>query len=150
MKDFIEANDLREMAQQIIDSEKDFVLIDLEKVEFCRIKQQTKQGEHLFAFVQRLSDLSRFICKKDWAIVFYPIFDTLTEKGKKYVVEHEIRHIDPENKKIINHDFAEFRSMVKKHGLDYLEMIENAEQKIKLIKETEKLQRKQQKLESKK
>ena len=40
--------------------------------------------------------------------------------------------------------------MVKKHGLDYLEMIENAEQKIKLIKETEKLQRKQQKLESKK
>ena len=79
MKDFIEANDLREMAQQIIDSEKDFVLIDLEKVEFCRIKQQTKQGEHLFKDFQ----IYLVLFVKKIGLLFFILFLILLLKKEK-------------------------------------------------------------------
>ena len=144
---FIEANDIRKIAEDVKNNEKDLIYINLNNIEFCRIIKQTRQGEHLFAFCQRLSDLSRFICKKDYVLVFYPVFDTLNDEQKRYIVEHEMRHIDPENKKVISHDFAEFRAMIKKFGLDYLEIIEQAEEKIKKLKEIEKKKKQIKKLE---
>lgn len=144
---FSEASDIKKIAEDIKNNVSDLVYIDFNNIEFCRILKQTKSGEHLFAFCQRMSDLSRFICKKDYVLVFYPIFDTLKDEQKRYIVEHEMRHIDPENKKVISHDFAEFRVMVKKFGLDYLEILEQSEEKIKKLKEIEKKKKQQEKLE---
>lgn len=147
---FIKAEDIKKIAEEVLNISNELKYINLENIEFCRILKQTKQGEHLFAFCQRLSDLSRFICRKDYVLVFYPIFDTLKDEQKKYIVEHEMRHIDPENKKVISHDFAEFRVMVKKFGLDYLEIIEESEEKIKKLKEIEKKKKQQERLEENK
>ena len=144
------AEDIKKIGEKVIEEIKEFNNLDLEYVDFVRTSKHIS-GDYVLAQCRLLDNLTQFLTDKKYIIIIPPIFDTLSDKVKNIVVEHEICHIptDKESfgKKLIAHNIGEFRSIIQKYGLDYLKEYEEASEKIKKLKEIEKKKKKLEKEE---
>lgn len=139
---YTHAEDIKEIAKKVAKENKDvFSHINFNEVVFCRTTKHIS-GDYVLARCNLLSDKTTFLTEKKYLIEFPPIFGTLTEEQQKIVVEHELYHIAPESKGLINYDIGEFKAIIDKFGLDWLETYKQSNEKIKLLKEKEKLEKK--------
>ena len=145
------AEDIKKIGEKVIKEIEEFKNINLEYVDFVRTSRHLS-SDYILAQCRLLDSLTQFLTNKKYIIIIPPIFDTLLDKVKNIVIEHEICHIptDEENfgKKLIAHNIGEFRSIIQKYGLDYLKEYEEANEKIKKLKEIEKKKKKLEKEES--
>jgi len=132
------AEDIREIATEIIKNDKDFRHIDLNKVVVVRTEKHQK-GEHVLGSCGFLSNRTQFLTQKKYWIEFPPVFDELNDAQKKIVVEHELYHIPKDEKGIVPHDRGEFNKIIEKYGLDWIEVYKDAENKVKLLQDKEKI-----------
>lgn len=144
------AEDVKKIAGKLIEEIDEFKNINLEYIDFVRTSRHIS-GDYVLAQCRLLDSLTQFLINKYYIIIIPPVFDTLDEETKKIVTEHEISHIPTDvedfGNKIIKHDIGEFRKIINKYGLDYVNRVADAEEKIKKLKEIEKKKKQQEKLE---
>jgi predicted metallopeptidase len=88
-------------------------------------------GKHLnyFAKIRTISGAWTALCEyfdcefRYMLVINGEHFSALNETGKKRVIEHELRHIpyDSEKKGLERHDVEDFREMLQKYGLNYVQ-----------------------------
>ena len=139
------ADDIKEVAQKLIKDIDKLNHISINNIVFVRINSHIK-GDHILGRTVCLSDRAQFLTNKKYIIEFPPVYDTLKKEQQEVVVEHELMHIPNDEKGLIPHDIGEFREIIRKYGLDWITVISDVEKKVKLLKEKEKIEKKQQKL----
>ena len=140
------ADDARELAKEVVKDTPELSHIDFEKIVFVRTTKHIK-GDYVLAQCVFIPDKLQFISNKTYMIELPPVYDTLNEKQKRIVLEHELYHIPADEKGLIPHSVGEFKCIIDKYGLDWLETFSKANENIKILKEKEKLERKQKKLQ---
>jgi len=138
------AEDIKEQSKELIATIDNLKHIDIEKVVFCRINKHLS-GDHVLGQIAFMSDRTQFLTGKKYVIEFPPVFDTLNEQQQNIVIEHELSHIPVEEVGLIPHDIGEFRAIINKYGIDWINTMAESEEKVKLIKQKEKLEKKLQK-----
>jgi len=114
------ANDIRDLAESVIDekarhshlrTKKDKIIYfydDKPRKWIGRVIKRSKIDQLLHGI-----EVAMLICK--------PLWDELTDEQKKCVVDHELCHIEENEKtgetKIIDHDLQEFYCIVNDYGL---------------------------------
>ena len=136
------ANDIRERAIKIIKDVKELNHIVVDNIIFVRTTKHIK-GDHVLGCCVFLNDRTQFLSNKKYMVEFPPVFDTLKEKQQDIVIEHELYHIPLEEKGLVEHDIGEFRKIVDKYTLEWFQIYQEAESNIKLLKEKDKLLKKQ-------
>jgi len=88
-------------------------------------KEIKRGGKIVIATAEKCGPKVKALAEYDFIItVAYPTYQELTDKQKTAVVDHELEHcfVDEDDSgevklKIITHDFEEFNSIIRRHGL---------------------------------
>lgn len=155
---YVLAEDIKEIAKQFISEHDNFSYLDMDEIVFVRTKKHIKSG-NVLGQCALLSDRTRFLTEKIYMIEFPPVFDSLTDAQKLIVLEHELTHILPAEfdekgnekpRKLRDHDIGEFNEIIRKYGLDWVNVYKDVHDKIENLIEAEKLEKKAKKLLKKK
>lgn len=138
------APDIENMAKEVIKKNPEFSYINMDDLVFVRISKHLK-AESVLGQCVFLSPRTQFLAEKTYMMEFPPVFDTLNDKQKYIVVEHELTHIPADGVGLVQHDIGEFRKIVEKYGLDWFDTYKNINERIKLMKQKEKLEKKENK-----
>ena len=144
------ADDIAKLAKEVISEYDDLKHVNLDRVVVCRIKKHIKGGDDVLARCVLLNDRTTFLTNKKYMLEFPIVYDSLSDLQKKIIVRHELLHIDPEEKGIIPHQIGEFFSIINEFGMDWINTYKDVNEKIKLLKQKEKIEKKQKKLEESK
>lgn len=141
------AEDIKQIAEELIEQLDEFNNINIEDINFIRTSKHIK-SDFVLGQTILLNDLIQFLTGKKFIIQLPPVFDTLTDKQKSIVIEHELHHLPTEDEKgLVQHDIGEFRSIINKYGVDWINIVKESEEKVKKLKEIEKKKKEQEKLE---
>ena len=144
------ADDVKKIAEQVIKEYEQFKHINIDDIFFIRTSKHIMSG-HVLGRTHELIDMVKFLTKKKYIIEIPPVFDTKNDKVKSIIIEHELMHIPIDNKKgLVGHDIEDFKEIIKKYGIEWISELEEAEIKIKSMKEIEKKKKQIKKFEEEK
>lgn len=126
IKDFETADDLRELAEKIIDKMPEVQHIkefDI-KVGYVRSYESKPGKKVVFADCRKITGVYTAYLPYDFIITLYPEADMLTENQKKIVMLHELKHIDigEQGFTIRPHDIEDFKGILERFGISWSEL----------------------------
>lgn len=117
-----EAPDIKEIAEQLINSIEDLNHIDLLdiKVGYLYSDNEKKQrGNKVFADITQVAGLLSYYCDYHFIVTVYePNVIDLTDAQIQVLIYHELLHIDSEGK-LRGHDVQDFYTILDRYGLDW-------------------------------
>ena len=144
------AEDVKKIAEELIEKLDKFSHIDIDTINFIRTSKHIK-SDFVLGQTMLLNDLMEFLTGKKFIIQVPPVFDTLTKEQKSITIEHELHHLPTKDDKgLIQHDVGEFRVIIDKYGIDWVNVVKESEEKVKKLKEIEKKKKGEEKLEEEK
>lgn len=148
------AEDVKEVAEKLIEGEDKFKHIDINDIIFLKTDKHISGG-HVLGRTHELINMVQFITDKKYVIEVPPVFYTKNEKVKEIIVKHELMHIPvgkvgEEQKGLVRHDIEDFREIIKEFGMEWIQEVEDAKKKVKKLKEIEKKKKQQKDLEEEK
>lgn len=118
------SEEIKMIGEQVIDKFEKFEKIKGLRIAyvFCDRKKKSN-GNVVFADCAKVSDKNKVLCGYDFCITFYYDSLMLTEEKKEILMEHELMHIgvDDAGFFIVPHDLSDFKEIVEKYGVDWVD-----------------------------
>lgn len=123
MAEWIEAPDLRDLAEKVIAKREDLAHVDIAEVIFLwELETKPKaQGGTVMARCYSIEDhpIGVFTPAR-FAIVFYQrSMEWMSDRQQAILMWHELKHIPEKGKKLVNHDVQDFYAVLREAGLDW-------------------------------